>query len=657
MLTQLLKPLKPFSIPTLLAITVLLIITAVLPAPTTAQTSGGWHATYWNNTDLEGDPVLQIFETDQNLNPELDRNWGNWRPWPQVEKEFFSARWERTVNLQPGRYRFSATADDGIRVWVNGQLIIDEWFNQVVATHRGYYDVTSQSDVSIKVEYYEYQHDAIAKLTWDRIYGSDAALTGQIYEPTITAWRGEYYNNRIVAGIPTLVRDDAEINFNWGLDSPAIEAINAEGFSVRWTRTINLPAGLYRFTTTTDDGVRLFINNRKVIDVWVNQTAFAHTADVNHTGGPIAIKMEYYDALGLAEARLSWEKIGEAGPSAGPTQLGNWRGEYYANTVLAATPSFVQYDSDINFNWGLDSPIPTYDSAELVQDGFSVRWTGNLNLPAGQYQFITSTDDGVRLWVNNQLIIDKWRKQSELAFNATVELPGGPVLVKMEYYNQEHIATAKLFWDRLDGPLPADKGLMPPTAPPPSAGGGSGTGSTSTPIQLPPIDIPPNAPVITVTETTLNVRANASILSDQIGTVNNGDELPVIGRNQFNTWLQVALPDNRLGWVSILYILAPFDIGQLDIVTNPTTAVDVTASGTITPTATVNSTLNEIRSGPNMMFPKTGSLPRNTTVDIIGRSQYNTWLLITLPSGQTGWISTLYVDTNVPVSTLENVEN
>ena len=44
--------------------------------------AGGWLATYWNNTDLSGTAVLQLFETDQHDNPELDRNWGTQRPWP-----------------------------------------------------------------------------------------------------------------------------------------------------------------------------------------------------------------------------------------------------------------------------------------------------------------------------------------------------------------------------------------------------------------------------------------------------------------------------------------------------------------------------------------------------------------------------------------------
>ena len=77
-----------------------------------------------------------------------------------------------------------------------------------------------------------------------------------------------------------------------------------------------------------------------------------------------------------------------------------------------------------------------------------------MDLPAGTYRFTTSTDDGVRLWVNNQLIINKWRNQAELAFSAEITLPAGRIPVKMEYYNAENQAIAKLNWERLDGPLP-----------------------------------------------------------------------------------------------------------------------------------------------------------------------------------------------------------
>ncbi len=607
--------------------------------------TGGWQATYWNNTDLSGTAVLQLFETDQHDNPELDRNWGNQRPWPQVEGDFFSARWQRTVFMQPGRYRFSATADDGIRVWVNNQLIIDEWLNQIVSTHLGYYDVTQAGDVSIKVEYYEYQHDAVAKLTWDRIYGSDTAATNQLYQPTITGWRGEYFNNRIVAGIPALVRDDAAIDFDWGIDSPAIQAINAEAFSVRWTRTLDLPAGVYRFTTTTDDGVRLYANNLLIIDQWRNQTVFtSHTAEVNHPGGSLRLKMEYFDDVGLAQAKLVWEKIGEAAPVAGnTTQHGFWRGEYYDNSILAAQPALVRYDNEIDFDWGTDSPVPQY----LIRDAFSVRWTGTLDLPAGEYEFTTATDDGVRLWVNDRLIINKWREQAELAFSAQITLPGGPVPVKMEYYNAEHVASAHLSWDRLDGPLPENRGMVQPTAVPSSLT----TGSTP-PVTLPPINIPPDAPTTTISIDTLNVRAAPNMLSDKIGELKRGDTIVILGRNEFNNWLQAALPDNRLGWVHVLYVDLPFPVAELEMVSNPTTAVPITSNENSIATVTISSILNQVRTGPNMLAQQTGKLAVGTAVTAVASNQFNTWVQINLPDGGTGWVSVLFIDLDVPITTL-----
>lgn len=614
-------------------------------------TTGGWQATYWNNTDLSGTAVLQLFETDQNDNPELDRNWGTHRPWPQVESDFFSARWQRTIFLEPGRYRFSATADDGIRVWVNDQLIIDEWINQVVSTYLGYYDVTQAGDVSIKVEYYEYQHHAVAKLTWDRIYGSDTAVTNQLYQPTITGWRGEYFNNRIAAGVPALVRDDAAIDFDWGLDSPAIQAINAEAFSARWTRTLDLPAGLYRFTTTTDDGARLYANDVLIIDQWRNQTSFtSHTAEVNHPGGPLRLKMEYFDDVGLAQARLAWEKVGQAAAAGGGAEPhGFWRGEYYDNSILATQPALVRYDDAIDFEWGTDSPVPQY----LIRDAFSVRWTGTLDLPAGEYEFTTSTDDGVRLWVNDRLIINKWREQAELAFSAKITLPGGPIPVKMEYYNAEHVASAHLTWDRLDGPLPDNRGLVVQTAvspPTPPA-------NNNPPVTLPAINIPPDAPTTTINVDTLNIRAAPSMLSDVIGELRRGDTIAILGRNEFSNWLQAALPDNRLGWVHVLYVDLPFPAVELEVVSNPTTAVVISPGENVSVTATINSILNQIRAGPNMLAQPTGKLAVGTTVTAVARNQFNTWVQINLPDGGTGWVSVLFVDLNVPITTLPVGDN
>jgi len=65
--------------------------------------------------------------------------------------------------------------------------------------------------------------------------------------------------------------------------SPAPE-VNADGFSVRWTRTADLPPGLYRFTVTSDDGARLWVNDRLVISAWYDHTEMVTTAAEVYSG-------------------------------------------------------------------------------------------------------------------------------------------------------------------------------------------------------------------------------------------------------------------------------------------------------------------------------------------------------------------------------------
>jgi hypothetical protein len=86
-----------------------------------AATGGNWHASYWDNMDLAGTPVVERLE------PAIDHNWGYASPDPRIPSDYFSARWLRYVDLPAGVYHFSATSDDGVRVYVDDQLIIAQW--------------------------------------------------------------------------------------------------------------------------------------------------------------------------------------------------------------------------------------------------------------------------------------------------------------------------------------------------------------------------------------------------------------------------------------------------------------------------------------------------------------------------------------------------
>lgn len=133
------------------------------PPPPPPPPPGGWQAQYFNNRDLAGTPVLT--RTDANIN----FNWGYGSPAPQVYADNFSARWTRTFNMSGGTYRISATVDDGIRVYVDGVLVIDAWQVQAVTTYTRDVVIAAGNHTFV-VEYFEAEGLAEVHLSSTRLY-------------------------------------------------------------------------------------------------------------------------------------------------------------------------------------------------------------------------------------------------------------------------------------------------------------------------------------------------------------------------------------------------------------------------------------------------------------------------------------------------------
>src|SRR5262249_47593988 len=157
-----------------------------------------------------------------------------------------------------------------------------------------------------------------------------------------------------------MVRDDGDgfLNFNFGGGSPSSACeMGADNFSVRWTRRVLFNnTGLYRFTVTADDGVRLYVDGRLKLDKWFNQAPTTYTADVYIPWGNHDIKLEYYEAVGGAVAQLSWEDLHSSCYADVPGS--QWKGEYYNTIDLMGEPAMVIADGDgfLNFDWGAGRP-------------------------------------------------------------------------------------------------------------------------------------------------------------------------------------------------------------------------------------------------------------------------------------------------------------
>jgi hypothetical protein len=112
------------------------------------------------------------------------------------------------------------------------------------------------------------------------------------------------------------VRNDDRLDFDWGVGSPD-QLIPPDHFSVRWTRSIDLEPGTYRFDLIVDDGVRFWIDNVLVLDKVQQANNATYSIVATLTPGKHTFRLDYVEYSG--NARFSWTRTFLGGPTATPT--------------------------------------------------------------------------------------------------------------------------------------------------------------------------------------------------------------------------------------------------------------------------------------------------------------------------------------------------
>ena len=120
--------------------------------------------------------------------------------------------------------------------------------------------------------------------------------------------RGEYWDNNRLEGAPRVVRRDANIDFRWTLNSPA-RGIPFDWYSARWTGRVRVPrSGVRRIAVEGNDGYRLYIDGRRVIDNWRKQSYRTTSVVVALAPGSTHdIRLEYFESTGNARLKLLWD--------------------------------------------------------------------------------------------------------------------------------------------------------------------------------------------------------------------------------------------------------------------------------------------------------------------------------------------------------------
>lgn len=351
-------------------------------------------------------------------------------------------------------------------------------------------------------------------------------------------WHAQYWENTELSGAPASTGSTNAIHYRWGLDRPLA---GQDTFSVRWTRRAWFPGGVQRFVATMDDGMRVWIDDQLIIDAWGMSAEHVVSKDVYVSEGRHNVRVDYHDLGGTATAILDWA------PVSGGNTYPNWQGEYFANASLAGPPALVRDDAFLDFSWGFGSAALT-----LPADNFSARWTRTFNGIPGQYRLSLTSDDGARLYVNDQLVIDNWAIQATRT-RAVDYWFGGADRLRVEYFEATGMASLRV--DII--PVPGGEGLLPPPTPTPTPVPPFVGDTVTCPV------LPTASQGVVISARPLNVRAAPGTGNALIGQLQPCSQPLLTGNHSTDgLWAEILTGNGQIGWVLAQYLQTVGDADQ-----------------------------------------------------------------------------------------------
>lgn len=347
-----------------------------------------WLAYYYNNETLSGSPVAaKTFDASADKGLHQDNGYSS--PMPSVAADHFSARYVTAKRMPAGQYVLRGGADDGIRVYVDDKLVLDRWTYSAYREDAVMVPVTDNPSLpdatknvhTIRVEYLEAAGNSKVDLT--------VTPSNQVTSQGTT---GVFYPNTTLSGAGVVVNGMNGVAFNWGYDAP-IPSIGTDHFSAAFYENKNLAAGEYFAQTLADDGVKMEVDGKSVIDRFtlsgpqINHALVGQLSQSTHQ-----VKTSYFEEGGGA---VLFSNV---------VPLDSWLAYYYPNQSVDGAPTATKVLPTLNENNGYGSPV----NGTIPADHFAARYTTAKHMPAGNYKITTKADDGVRVYVDGTLVTDRW---------------------------------------------------------------------------------------------------------------------------------------------------------------------------------------------------------------------------------------------------------
>lgn len=406
------------------------VLTLGLVAPAMAM-GDGLAGSYWNfNVVANGNAFPGGAPNRTRVDATVNFDWGNGAPTGGINADDFAVRWDGMLEApQSGNYIFSTQSDDGVRLWINGALVIDNWTQHAPTWN----DSATVSLVAgqryvVRMEMFERGGGAVARLYWRKPSDIAAGIARNVIpqaqlfsqvSPTVVSVVqpcNDLKTVRVTFSRPMTSgngKASAERKQNYDVNGSAPSGINVTDAVLE-----------------ADQQTVVLTLNKALI---AGNTYTLEVKDVEASNGvpivpdPSTFTFVAGEGNGLTASYWNFDVFGSG------------------NAFPSGPATHVRQDAPVDFNWATSSPVPGIVNADL----FAVRWDGFVEAPStGDYTFWTQSDDGVRLWVNGNLVINNWTLHGATWNSAApVALQAGQrYAIRMELYERTGDAVARLHW-------------------------------------------------------------------------------------------------------------------------------------------------------------------------------------------------------------------
>ncbi len=429
------------------------------------ESGSGLEGRYYNDVRFGDQKASQIDRV-------IDFLWDD-APASGMRPDGFTVRWTGFIEARcSGSHTFRSRVSDGLRLSIGGQTVIDGWRDRDPTELAGTAELQEGMRHPITIEFYDAGGGAEIDLRWQSACEAPATVpTSQLYPPAPvdcgallppgagTGLSGEYFGDATLAS-RAATRTDGPISFDYGTERPHA-SVPAGDFSIRWTGRLQpRHKGLHTFDTRSDDGVRLFINDRIVLADWGKGGPKFNVGTVYlDPTQSYDVRLEYVNLGSLAEIHLGWASacipreiipqaqlfadrpVRPACPAARPA--GGGKGlfaEYFTDGNFRNR--LYTIGQEINEDWGIEAPF-----SGLPMDNFTARWTGTIEPRfVGPTTLHFTSDDQARIYVNGALVLDDWEAHAENERAVTLELSAARHTIRVDYRDVTHVAVARMHW-------------------------------------------------------------------------------------------------------------------------------------------------------------------------------------------------------------------